>query len=224
MSAANSFLTIADVAQLAGISHSTLRAYLAREQMPAASGRLGRTPYWEREAIEPWLADRSRRNTGHEDRLMAIGMSEDELTAYVTRSRAAQGLPPTIEDPATIERMARLLQPTPPPAPVTFPVSDTAMSQIQGSELYGRPHMYDSGQATLDASAALHSARRVRRGRGTSHLVTASPAAAEVIRDYCATVGEGFTMEDEPETRADGRALMKVAQTIAGALPWQREA
>lgn len=55
---ATSFVTIADVAARLGVTTSTVRAYLAREQMPAASGRIGRTPYWEPEAIEPWLAQR----------------------------------------------------------------------------------------------------------------------------------------------------------------------
>lgn len=58
---APSFLTIADVAQLAGVSHSTLRAYLAREQMPPVSGHIGRTPYWLPEAIQPWLDARRER-------------------------------------------------------------------------------------------------------------------------------------------------------------------
>lgn len=60
MSAARSFLTIADVAQAAGVSHSTLRSYLAREQMPAPTGRLGRTPYWDAATIQPWLDARER--------------------------------------------------------------------------------------------------------------------------------------------------------------------
>jgi predicted DNA-binding transcriptional regulator AlpA len=54
-------LTIADVAQLAGVTHSTLRAYLAREQMPQPSGRIGRTPYWMPETIQPWLDARASR-------------------------------------------------------------------------------------------------------------------------------------------------------------------
>jgi predicted DNA-binding transcriptional regulator AlpA len=54
-----SMLTIADVALRLGVGHSTVRAYLARQQMPAATGRIGRTPWWAPEAIEPWLAERT---------------------------------------------------------------------------------------------------------------------------------------------------------------------
>jgi hypothetical protein len=36
-------------------------------------------------------------------------MNEAELTAYVTASRAAQGLPPKIEDPRALARCALLL-------------------------------------------------------------------------------------------------------------------
>lgn len=110
MSAAQSFLTIGDVAHLAGISASTVRAYLAREQMPPATGKIGRTPYWEPEAIEPWLAERATRDTAAEDRLMQhTGMTRDDVRAWVTKSRAAQGLPPTVQDPAALARMAALV-------------------------------------------------------------------------------------------------------------------
>ena len=53
-----SFLSIADVAHRLGVTHSTVRAYLTRDQMPAPSGRIGRSPWWSAEAIEPWLAER----------------------------------------------------------------------------------------------------------------------------------------------------------------------
>lgn len=53
-----SFLAIADVAHRLGVSHSTVRAYLSRDQMPAPTGRIGRSPWWSAEAIEPWLAER----------------------------------------------------------------------------------------------------------------------------------------------------------------------
>jgi predicted DNA-binding transcriptional regulator AlpA len=61
VSAAPSFLTIADVAHLAGISHSTLRAYMTREQVPAPTGHIGRTPYWAPDTIQPWLDARAGR-------------------------------------------------------------------------------------------------------------------------------------------------------------------
>jgi hypothetical protein len=55
---------------------------------------------------------------------------------------------------------------------------------------------------------------RVRAGRGWSYKVTTTPEAAAVISDYCRIVGETFLMETEPETRADGRALMAVVDAI----------
>ena len=62
-------LGIADVAELAGTKEKTISAYLARHQMPAPDGRIGRTPYWKRKTIEAWLVTRasgsepSRRST-----------------------------------------------------------------------------------------------------------------------------------------------------------------
>jgi hypothetical protein len=50
-----SMVTIADVALRLNVAHSTIRAYLARGQMPAATGYLGRTPWWAPEDIDPWL-------------------------------------------------------------------------------------------------------------------------------------------------------------------------
>ena len=51
-------LTVADVAYLLNVKESTVRAYLARGQMPPATGRLGRTPWWAPRDIEPWLQAR----------------------------------------------------------------------------------------------------------------------------------------------------------------------
>jgi transcriptional regulator with XRE-family HTH domain len=38
--------TTSDVARFLGISPSTVRAYVAREQMPKADRRIGREPVW----------------------------------------------------------------------------------------------------------------------------------------------------------------------------------
>lgn len=105
-------------------------------------------------------------------------------------------------------------------APVTFPISETAFPIIQGSEIYSRPEKYDGGsQAAKDACAALQAAHRRRVGKGYSYAVSATRAGAEIIEDYCRTVGETFAFETEPETRSDGRALLKAAEKIAGMLP-----
>lgn len=52
-------VTITDVAVRLGVGTSTVRAYLSREQMPPATGRIGRTPYWAPEDIDPWLDART---------------------------------------------------------------------------------------------------------------------------------------------------------------------
>lgn len=60
MSSLEQVYTVAQIAELIGIKESTVRAYLTREQMPASSGRIGRTPYWVPEDIEPWLRKREK--------------------------------------------------------------------------------------------------------------------------------------------------------------------
>lgn len=53
--------TLTDIAAELGVAHSTLSSYHARGQMPAPTGKLGRTPYWESKDIEPWMAARPAR-------------------------------------------------------------------------------------------------------------------------------------------------------------------
>lgn len=48
------------VAALLGVAEATVRAYLARDQMPEPIVRLGRTPVWSRDQILAWQATRSR--------------------------------------------------------------------------------------------------------------------------------------------------------------------
>lgn len=48
--------TVADVAGHLGVAPATVRAYLARGQMPAPDGRLGRTPWWAPDTIRSDLA------------------------------------------------------------------------------------------------------------------------------------------------------------------------
>lgn len=45
--------SVADVAAYLGVEQSTVRAYLAREQMPAAT-QFGGSPMWRRDVIEAW--------------------------------------------------------------------------------------------------------------------------------------------------------------------------
>jgi hypothetical protein len=105
---------------------------------------------------------------------------------------------------------------------VTFSVSGTAMTIMEGSELIQRPHLYNGEDSGIRAGKALQQATSRRVGKtGRSHEVTCDREAAEVIRDYCETVGQTFAGEggiDQRETRADGRALLAVADRIAAAL------
>jgi len=53
------------VAGLLGVTPSTVRSYLARDQMPEPIARLGRAPVWSRPVIERWLPSRRRHALGH---------------------------------------------------------------------------------------------------------------------------------------------------------------
>lgn len=52
-------VTVAQAAELAGVGASTWRAYVARGQAPAADGQTNSgAPWWLRETVETWLANR----------------------------------------------------------------------------------------------------------------------------------------------------------------------
>ena len=55
--------TTSDIAEAVGVRPSTIRAYHSREQMPAPTGYIGTTPYWDAEDIEPWIEDRKKVTT-----------------------------------------------------------------------------------------------------------------------------------------------------------------
>lgn len=100
-------------------------------------------------------------------------------------------------------------------------ISGTAMSTIEGSDLYQRPERYtattdpDHADAVRCGNALQHVYAR-RAGSGWTHTVELDHGAARILEDYCRTVGETFA--SEPETRADGRALLVVADRIAAQL------
>lgn len=101
----------------------------------------------------------------------------------------------------------------------TVRISGVAMSTIQGSELYCNAVRYAGADspdlpAVEEAVAGLQAAERRRAGKGWSYVADLSPAAAAVVEHYCRTVGETFAEESEPETRAEGRALLVVADRI----------
>ncbi len=98
---------------------------------------------------------------------------------------------------------------------VRFGISGKAMVTIQGSEIFYDPVKYDGGTpGARDIYTALRGAVHRRNGRGFVYTVTTTRAGAETLQAYCWTVGTTFLMETDPETRADGRALVKVHDTI----------
>jgi hypothetical protein len=101
------------------------------------------------------------------------------------------------------------------PNVLTIRISGKAMSTIEGSELNYDPVKYDGGsQGARDAHAALAAARGRRQGKGWTYELDVTPAGADILEDYCRTVGVTFADETEAETRADGRALLVVADRI----------
>ncbi len=55
----STYLSIAEVAALAGISPTTVRGYLLRGYLPEPDVRLGQSPGWLPETIRPWLDARA---------------------------------------------------------------------------------------------------------------------------------------------------------------------
>jgi hypothetical protein len=94
-------------------------------------------------------------------------------------------------------------------------ISGEAMLMIDGSELSNSPEKYDGGSiGAQDAFNSLRTTKARKAGKGWTYEVETSEAGARCIEDYCRTVGETFTGEPDPETRATGRALLKVADNI----------
>jgi len=57
-------LRVVEAAARAGIAPSTWRAYVAREQAPAADGQYdARTPWWYESTVDAWMAERPRKAT-----------------------------------------------------------------------------------------------------------------------------------------------------------------
>jgi hypothetical protein len=59
--------TTRDVAIFLDIAPSTIRAYVARGQMPEADRRIGREPVWRPETIRRWHSQRPRRASAAQD-------------------------------------------------------------------------------------------------------------------------------------------------------------
>lgn len=110
---------------------------------------------------------------------------------------------------------------------ITFEISGKAMGVIRGSEIYLSPaptsrwHIstYDDQPAAHRATGALVAATSRKRGKGYTYTVRADRGAAEMIRDFCATVGDSYLGgTDDPEARAEGRALHVAAGRITLAI------
>ena len=103
---------------------------------------------------------------------------------------------------------------------VLLRIPGTAMSQIEGSELYQNWEKYDPDDPNVIlAWQALHLARRERRGKGVSYVLSAVPAAAEIIWEYLATQADiHLGGMSDPELRADGRVYAKTAANIRAAM------
>lgn len=92
------------------------------------------------------------------------------------------------------------------------------MTTIKDSELFLRPRLYSGTAEAVRAAVALRTAQYVRIGPfGRAYIVTCDREAAAVIADYCRNVGGTFAVErglDQGQTRAKGRALLRVAVRI----------
>ncbi len=103
---------------------------------------------------------------------------------------------------------------------LTVRISGVAMSTIQGSSLYQQPETYASPadadyDDALRCGVALQHVAARRSGKGWTHTVELDHGAARILEGYCRTVGETFASESEPDIRAEGRALLVVADRIA---------
>jgi hypothetical protein len=58
--------TTRDVATFLDVAPSTIRAYVARGQMPEADRRIGREPVWRPATIRRWHSQRPRQAAGEE--------------------------------------------------------------------------------------------------------------------------------------------------------------
>jgi len=54
--------TTRDVATFLNVTPSTIRSYVARDQMPSADRRIGREPVWRPATIRKWHSQRPRLN------------------------------------------------------------------------------------------------------------------------------------------------------------------
>lgn len=53
-------LTVADIAQLAGVSKITIHTYRSRGTFPPPDGHLGPTPWWTPQTVAEWMGSRRK--------------------------------------------------------------------------------------------------------------------------------------------------------------------
>lgn len=101
------------VAALVGVTPATVRAYLARGQMPAPTGRIGGSPVWPRPLIDRWLPTRRRTAATRPPDLPA-----DADPALDSAAEAADARSPAEVEPEPASR-ARRRRPLPRTGPAT---------------------------------------------------------------------------------------------------------
>lgn len=61
---ADDYLTIADIAELLGVTPGTVHAYRSRGYLPEPARLFGRTPVWTRAVIKKWAGGRPGQGAG----------------------------------------------------------------------------------------------------------------------------------------------------------------
>jgi excisionase family DNA binding protein len=57
----SAYMTTRDIAAYLGVKQSTVTAYVARGQFPAAEAVIGSTKLWKRSTVQAWAARRPRK-------------------------------------------------------------------------------------------------------------------------------------------------------------------
>ncbi len=86
------YVSSAEAAKLLGLARGTLPAWRSKGEGPAFY-RFGRSIRYRRSELEAWAADRRR----------------EAIRAQVAETRARDGLPRHVEDPAVLDRVAAMV-------------------------------------------------------------------------------------------------------------------
>ena len=90
--------SVGEVAEHLGVQRSTVRAYVARGEMPAPDGHVGRSPWWTPETITQWHESRrghgSRRSSSNTSRISGAFSPDSSRSAWI-RQALEDALPTT---------------------------------------------------------------------------------------------------------------------------------